>query len=127
MNNTSLQRTRFVDLHLATRAGQIRVSDQPKEKNTSFGYRLYDDHAAVYCNTMSGNDLICSDAEFLKKVSELSSDDMGRQICWIIPWTMGLTLTVIGTMQSGCVMCLNRKVKRQYEKSSCNGKSRSDN
>jgi hypothetical protein len=48
------------------------LSDEPAEKNESFGFQLYDDGDAVYNNTLTSSDLVCSDADFIGLASASS-------------------------------------------------------
>lgn len=70
MNIVTLQRTRFTNLHVVAQLGSLLLSDEPKEKNESFGFRLYDDEDAVYNNTLATSDLVYSDEDFIRLVSE---------------------------------------------------------
>lgn len=59
MNRACLQRTVFVEY---------------KNKEKSFGYRIYDDYSQDYCNTMTEDDLKLSDQEFLDKCKKSFSE-----------------------------------------------------
>ena len=56
------------------------MDDEKGEMDSTVGFRIYDDEGQTYCNTMSAEELLLPDKEFLQLIIDKYEDDIASEM-----------------------------------------------